>query len=148
MTRKIKLSVEDMSLIIQLMKPHQQSFFMDMIQVLSIPINDTPINAPLNEGIQEYKPTPDIVDFKRSQPMNIMMFIELVALAKAEYYYLTRPDICLQPCPHCNADTVINMIYQKRNQRNDIVDFEVCLSCLKAHVLTPIYASAEGEVQS
>ena len=97
--------------------------------------------------VETFSPKGDIVDWKRSQPFNIMQFAEQTAVLKMQgYYLLDGIDPSLVECPCCRNKSSVSLIYTRGNSITNTHDFELCLNCFNAIKLTAIYASAEDGV--
>ena len=141
------LSVREMALVISLLDEQAFSFLMQVIDLLSEPHSNNNAIAHLNVHLPDGECAPDIVGWKRSQPLSMAHLIEQAAVFKTLDYHLTKFDsVNRLHCNECGQQTLVSIISQKRNQTTDTHDFELCLSCYQAVRLFPIYTSAEEEV--
>lgn len=98
----------------------------------------------IEREINKFRPSPDIVDFKRSQPFSIVQFIEQITILKTQNYYLLEPiHVSLIKCVCCHNKACVTLEYCNVGNFRDSHSFELCLHCFHAVKETPIYASAE-----
>lgn len=120
------MSVNDMSLLISLLSPSNRYI--------------------INQIIETKPSTGDIVDFKRSEPFNIVQFVEQTTILKTMGYHLLEPiHISLVECNCCRNKACATLEYCNIKDINDSHSFELCLHCFHAVKETPVYASAEGD---
>lgn len=122
-----RLSVEDRAILLSLLREN------DFNEVKGI--------------IEDFERTREIIDFKRSQPIGIVQFVEQTTILRTLGYHLIDDmSSSNEKCPCCRNKSCVTLIYASLNSVTDTHDFDLCLYCFHAVKMTPIYAYAEGKV--
>lgn len=136
MITKENLSTEYVAYSILLLPSPKREFVLQVIDAMTRP--DTPHELDFMPG--------DIVDWKYSTPMNMLLLIEQTAILQHQGYQLQTIETVSQPCQCCTQKTSISLFYEKPGEINSEQVYELCLSCYTGFKLTAIRSGAEGEV--